>query len=259
MTGNGLHATRLDEITIQTPEGVSFSLPLAGPISRFLAWLLDVCCLMAAAQMVRLISLLFGIISPDASNAVSIFIFFILNIAYTIVLEWYWQGQTIGKRIFGLRVMDAGGLQLQPSQVIIRNLLRPVDSLPAFYFLGGVACLTTRYSQRLGDMAANTIVIALPKIKKPEIDLIIKPNYYNSLLNYPHLAARLRQKTTPEEANFALQSLLRRDDFVPEARLHLFHTFAGHYKRKVRFPDDILAGISDEQYIRNVVDLLFKG
>ena len=77
--------------------------------------------------------------------------------------------------------------------------------------------------------------------------------------SFPHLAARLRQKTTPEEANLALQALLRRNELNPDSRLDLFQRLAEHFNRKVTFPGEGLTGISDEQYVRNVVDLVFKG
>ena len=259
MAANTLYAHKQNAILIQTPEGVAFSLLLAGPISRMLALWLDNACIGIVMILLQILFLLFGIISLDISYAVFILLFFIINIFYSILFEWFWHGQTIGKKIFGLRVMDARGLQLQPSQVVIRNLLRAVDSIPMFYLFGGVASLLTRYSQRLGDMAANTVVVTVPKIEKPQIDLIIEPNYFNSLRGYPHLAARLRQKTAPEEANFALQSLLRRNDLIPDARLDLFHNLSEHFKQKVSFPREILTGISDEQYVRNVVDLVFRG
>ena len=258
MATNTSYTQKQNAIIIQTPEGVSFSLPLAGPISRMLALLLDNLCIGIGMILLQMLTYLFGIISLDLSYAVLILSFFIVNIFYSILMEWFWHGQTIGKKVFGLRVMDARGLQLQPSQVVIRNLLRTVDSLPMFYLLGGVASLLTRYSQRLGDMAANTVVVMIRKIEKPRIDLIIEPNYFNSLREYPHLAARLKQKIAPEEANLALQSLLRRNDLIPEARLGLFHNLSEHFRQKVSFPQEILTGISDEQYVRNVVDLVFK-
>jgi uncharacterized RDD family membrane protein YckC len=244
--------------TIRTPEGVTFALPLAGPISRCLAWLLDAACLMAFAKMIQVVIALLGLISQDLSQAFSILIYFAFYIGYAMALEWFWNGQTLGKRLFGLRVMDVRGLRLRPSQIIIRNLLRAVDSLPALYLLGGVVCLTSRYAQRLGDLAANTIVVQAARVAAPRIDAVLEQKRYNSLRAYPHLVARLRQQIAPVEADTALQALLRRDALALEARVELFGTLAVHFKQKVAFPEEALAGISDEQYVRDVVDLLFR-
>lgn len=246
------------QLSIQTPEGVTFHLPLAGPVSRSLAWMMDAACMLAAFQVIRVVVNLLGLISTDVSMAFATLIFFVIRTCYAIILEWYWQGQTVGKRVMGLRVMDVNGLSLQPSQIIIRNLLRTVDSLPFFYLVGGLACLATANGQRLGDLAANTIVIRQGQATEPNLDLIMEKKAYNSLKAYPHLVARLRQQVAPEEAGLVLQALMRRDELLPEARLELFGMMAGHLKNKVAFPSEAVEGVSDEQYVRNVVDVLFK-
>ena len=118
-------------------------------------------------------------------------------------------------------------------------------------------CLASAYGQRLGDLAANTIVIRTGREAEPDLDLILEENPYNSFKAYPHLVARLRQQVTPEEAGLALQSLMRRDELLPEARLELFEMMAGSLKNKVIFPGEAVEGVSSEQYVRNVVDVLF--
>jgi uncharacterized RDD family membrane protein YckC len=258
MKSGTVSAKRTHVRTIRTPEGVSFSLPLAGPVSRCLAWLVDALCLVAFAKAVEVVVALMGIISHDLSQALTILLYFLFYLGYAMALEWYWNGQTVGKRLFGLRVMDVRGLRLRPSQVIIRNLLRAVDSLPVFYLLGGMVCLVNRYAQRLGDLAANTIVVQSAKVAAPRLDAVLAENRYNSLRAHPHLAARLRQQVAPIEADTALQALVRRDNLDHEARVDLFATMARHFKGKVVYPEETLAGISDEQYVRNVVDLLFR-
>ncbi len=244
--------------TIQTPEGVSFSIPLAGPVSRFLAWLIDFFCLLALYWFANRAISVFGVINSDFSQAVGIVVFFAMNIGYAIVLEWFLNGQTIGKRLFGLRVMDNRGFRLRPSQIIIRNLLRAVDSLPICYLLGGVVCLVSRNAQRIGDVAANTIVVKKAKSIEPGMAEIFEQNRYNSLRDYPHLVARLRQKVGPQEAHLALEALLRRDELAPDNRVDLFSTMARCFKEKVAFPEAATDGISDEQYIRGVVDVLYR-
>ncbi len=248
-------ATSTLEIT--TPEGVVFALPLAGPVTRFLAFLVDWGCVMVLANLISLVVGLFGIVSRDLAMALTIAAYFIVSIGYGIVTEWYWRGQTIGKRVLNLRVMDARGMRLQFNQVVIRNLLRFVDGLPAWYFVGGVACLVNRQAQRLGDIAANTIVVRQPKLQAPDLNQLMADKY-NSFNDHPHLAARLRQGSTPQEAGVALSALLRRNDMDPQARVELFETIAGHFKSKVAFPPEVTEGLSDERYVRNVVDVLFR-
>ncbi|MDH3973154.1 MAG: RDD family protein [Deltaproteobacteria bacterium] len=248
--------TKTNTLLIRTPEGIVFSLLLAGPIIRFLAWGIDLACIITATTLSNQLLSLAEVISIDLSRALILIAYFFISIGYGIIMEWYWRGQTIGKRLLRLRVMDVRGLRLRESQVIIRNILRFVDSLPLFYFIGGTVCLFSRRAQRLGDLAANTIVVRNPRIADPDLDQIMSGKY-NSLREYPHLATRFRQKVSPKEANIALQALLRRDELEPEARVELFKNIARHFRSIVDFPEEALIGITDEQYVRNMVDILF--
>ena len=154
-------------------------------------------------------------------------------------------------------VVDAEGMRLQFDQVATRNLLRVLDALPVIYFVGGVACWINRKCQRLGDVAANTVVIRAPELAEPDLDQVLAGKF-NSLRQYPHLAARLRQRVTPAEAGVALQALLRRDHFEPAARIGLFAELAEHFRAKVEFPAEATDGVADEQYLRNVVDVIYR-
>ncbi len=183
--------------------------------------------------------------------------FFVMSIGYGMFLEWFWRGQTLGKRLLGLRVMDEQGLHLSSNQIIIRNLLRFVDMLPGQYLLGGLVCLFSPKSQRIGDMVANTVVIRTPKWPEPDLDQIMEGKF-NSLRDHPHIAARLRQRTSKELAGIALAALLRRDDLNPEDRLELFQAIARRIRDLASFPEEATDGLSDEQYVRNAVDILFR-
>jgi uncharacterized RDD family membrane protein YckC len=172
--------TRTNTLLIRTPEGVVFSQTLAGPIVRFLAWLIDFLCLAVLLIAVNLTLAFVQAISPDVGQALGIVFYFVISMGYAMIFEWRWRGQTVGKRVLRLRVVDASGLRLQFSQVAIRNLLRIIDLLPLMYFVGGVATLFTRKAQRLGDLAANTVVIRLPRIVEPNLDQL-GSGKYNSL------------------------------------------------------------------------------
>jgi uncharacterized RDD family membrane protein YckC len=245
-------------LIIETPEGIEFSIRLAGPVIRTLAWAVDFACIAAATKLLNSLMTVFSIISQEFAMAGLVLLYFMVSIFYGIILEYYFRGQTIGKRMFNLRVMDIKGLNLQLHQVIIRNILRPLDKLPSlFYTVGGLTSLFSRYSQRLGDIAANTIVVWNPGIYEPDLDQLL-PDKYNSFRGYPHLVGRLRQRVSPKEAGIALQALLRRDQFDLSARLELFRDIASWFKEIIEFPQEAIDGISDEQYIRNVVDVLYR-
>lgn len=244
-------------LTIRTPEGIEFSLHLAGPMTRFMAWGVDLGTIAVLTFILNVLLSSMAFISPDLAWAVSILGYFVLFIGYGVVTEWFWRGQTLGKRLLRLRVMDVHGLHLRFSQIVIRNLFRFVDSFPGLYLVGGVTCLISRRAQRLGDFAANTIVVWNPRIPEPDLDQLLEGKY-NSFSEYPHLEARLRQNVSPTEAKIALQALLRRDELQPHARVEFFQDLASHFRDVVQFPQEATDGISDEQYVRNVVDALFR-
>jgi len=248
---------RTAALQIRTPDGIVFSLLLAGPVTRFLAAAIDLACLMTASSVLGSALAPLKLVSVDVAKAVMVLAFFIIQIGYGIAAEWLWRGQTIGKRLLRLRVMDVQGLRLHPSQIVIRNLLRFVDTLPFFYLVGGLFCLFTRKAQRLGDLAANTIVVRIPRVEEPDLDQLL-PGKFNSLLEHRHLASRLRQRVLPHEASLALQALVRREDLDPPARVELFAGLAAYFKNIVPFPQEAIDGITDEQYIRNVVDVLYR-
>ena len=248
---------KTNTLLIKTPEGIVFSQLLAGPATRFLAWLLDFFCIAVLMTVLGYLLGLFRLVSADFAGALSVLGYFVISIGYGILCEWYWRGQTVGKKLLRLRVVDAQGLRLQFHQIVMRNLLRFVDSLPVLYFLGGVTCWFNRKSQRLGDLAANTIVIRNPAIAEPNLDQLLAGKF-NSLRQFPHLAARLRQRVTPAEASVALQALIRRDEFDLQARVELFSELAAHFRSKIEFPPEATDGLPDEQYLRNVVDVLFR-
>jgi uncharacterized RDD family membrane protein YckC len=251
------HGTNHSALQIQTPEGVIFALTLAGPISRFLAWIIDVGCLLVAWLTLSKVVQLLSLVSEDVGTATVIISFFVLSTGYGIAFEWLWRGQTIGKRVVGLHVMDESGLRLQFSQVVIRNLLRMVDRLPAMYFLGGFTCIVNAKHQRLGDIAAGTIVVRAPKIGEPRASTILSGKF-NSFREFPHLEARLRQKIGPEEAAKALQAILRRDELEGGARIAVFRDIADFFREIVPFPGEATRGVTDEQYVRNVLDSVYN-
>ncbi|KPK02156.1 MAG: transporter [Nitrospira bacterium SG8_35_4] len=257
MGRNNAAATgRENTLAITTPEGIEFRMLIAGPVTRALAWGTDFLCIGAASIVLNNVLMLTGIVSRDFYQALYVISFFLFSAGYGITTEWFWRGQTVGKKLFRLRVVDIHGLKLQFSQVLIRNLMRIIDSMPALYLVGGLSCIINRHSQRLGDFVANTVVIRNPKINEPDLDQLLSGKY-NSLREYPLLAARLRQHVSPAEAKIALQALVRRNEFDPESRVELFREVSSHFHTKVSFPEEATHGITDEQYIRNVVDILY--
>ena len=249
-------AARPSRLSIETPEGVVFSFELATPVTRALAWSVDTAAIVLGNMIVGQIAKLVAKMNADVASAVSVVGFFVISVVYAMVLEWRWRGQTIGKRLFGLRVLDVHGLRLDFPQIALRNLLRVIDMLPLFYLVGGLTCVFSRNAQRLGDMAANTIVARERQVEIPDIEQIA-PAKYNSLLAQPHLAARLRSVVAPESAALAVRAVTLRDGYDPLARIILFRELAAHFRSLVEFPEEVVENLTDEQYVRSVLRVIY--
>lgn len=245
------------ELRIETPEGIVFSFTLASPVARWMAWLIDGAVIFAAVYVLGRVTPVFGLLNKDWGGAVSTIAYFVVSLGYPMAFEWYGRGQTLGKRVLHLRVVDAAGFRLKPWQVILRNLLRAIDMLPMFYCVGGAACLISAKGQRLGDLAANTIVLRELPSEEPQLDRA-EGSKYNSLAAYPHITARLRGKIPAKAAAIAVEALVQRAQYDPAARLVLFQELAGYFKELAAFPVEAVEGLTDEQYVRNVVALLYS-
>jgi uncharacterized RDD family membrane protein YckC len=262
---------RVSSLSIETPEGVVFSFELATPVARALAWAVDATAIGCLAYGAGKLAQIAGAVDNDLAVAISVGGFFAISIAYGVVLEWRWRGQTIGKRLLGLRVIDARGLRLHFPQIVLRNLLRLVDALPLLYLVGGITCFFSRNGQRLGDLAANTIVVSHQKAvashrnvreanwAAPNLDLIASATdvKYNSLQAYPHMAARLRSQASPEAVGLALRAIAGRERYSPLARVELFRDLALYFQSLVKFPGQAVESLTDEQYVRSVLRVIY--
>lgn len=156
-----------DDVTVETPEQIDVSLELAGLGSRFVAWVLDFLLLLGVWLSVGLILLVIvGLLGQNAAEtaapmllvALGVVLFFATQQGYDIFFEVRHNGQTPGKRFAGIRVLREGGGPIDFRSSAIRNLLRVADMLPALYLLGGLLVLISGRNQRLGDLAAGTLV-----------------------------------------------------------------------------------------------------
>ncbi len=251
-----LATSRTQRFQVRTPEGVAFSYRLASPVLRACALTIDWLAVAATWSLLATLIGLLNIISTDLAGMVMVISYFLLSQGYRIVTEWSWRGQTLGKRVMRLRVVDDRGLRLTFSQIVMRNLLRFVDSMPLAYVVGGVAALFSRKAQRLGDLAAGTLVIWEPAEATPALNTL-QSGKYNSLRAHLPVVARLRQSVTPLEARVAWEALARRDKFEDAARVQLFAELADHFRSLTPIPPHATEGVSDEQFVRNVIEVIY--
>ena len=181
--------------------------------------------------------------------------YFVVGTGYAILCEHFWKGQTLGKWVLGLRVLDQNGLELQFTQVALRNILRVVDTLP-LGLVGGISILSTEHRQRLGDMAAGTVVIRERRVELRDIAALNRGKY-NSFLKHQVLCARLRKLVPPDAGAVAVEALRRRDS-LNDARPHPTLRYAFRLlpiARRVS-PEDV-EPLGSEQIVRNVVEILY--
>jgi uncharacterized RDD family membrane protein YckC len=153
---------KLDTLqSIELAEGVEIRLRIAGPILRVFAWLLDfIIIILTIGVMGFLMGLVGFIVGGQVTQGVLLLAWFFLSWWYPVIFEVSRWGATFGKKICGLRVMQPSGAPITWSQAIVRNFLRVVDINPPFWGIIGMAsCLATRRFQRLGDLAAGTVVV----------------------------------------------------------------------------------------------------
>jgi uncharacterized RDD family membrane protein YckC len=154
-----------DVISIDTPEGVPLELTLAGVGSRFLAAIVDTTIQVGMLLLIVLFVSLAG--SSGPVTAMGTILAFLVFLGYDILFETKASGRTPGKHLTGLRVVRRGGGPVGFRTSAVRNLLRVIDLLPGMYLVGIVCVLVTKQNQRLGDLAAGTLVLREIKATVP--------------------------------------------------------------------------------------------
>lgn len=155
---------------VNTPEGVSLRLSPAGPIPRMLAWSIDILVRSAIYLVLSIFLAFFG----KTGMGIFFILLFLIEWFYPVYFELLKNGQTPGKKAFGLYVTMENASPVTPASSIIRNLLRFVDFLPLFYGFAFVSMLITRRFQRLGDLVASTVVLHKP-LEYPVMNVDVVP------------------------------------------------------------------------------------
>jgi uncharacterized RDD family membrane protein YckC len=148
-----------NDLAILTPEKTILTYRLAGIGSRVMAQVLDVMLISAIIIGLGMVSAAAAFIDPALGNAIMLMVGFLVPFLYFILQEWLWNGQTVGKKAAGLRVRMDDGTPITFAAALGRNIMRPADFLPAFYFAGLVTIFMNPKSQRLGDLVAKTVVV----------------------------------------------------------------------------------------------------
>ncbi len=227
--------------TIVTPEAVPLDVDVAGLGSRMIALIVD---LLIQVALLVLVSLAFSAADGHGTGIVIAYLIvgFTIVWGYFPLFEGLWNGRTPGKRAESLRVVRADGRPVTFAAVLVRNLVRFVDAIPGTYAVGAVAVLLTRRSQRLGDLAAGTIVIRERK-SPPPAPLDLAP------LSTSAEAGRGVDPAKLGEPDYALirSFLQRRSALDQAARAHLASQVAGAIRARVGLP--VRPDVEDERFL----------
>lgn len=195
---------------IVSPEAVTLSLDLAGLGSRMIALIID---LLIQTAVLLPLGIAFAAAHGSGSTGLTIaFIvtIFLVSFGYFPFFEGIWNGRTPGKRAQSLRVVRTDGHPVSLGPVLVRNILRLVDYLPTIYLIGVVSILFTRRSQRLGDLAAGTVVVRERRRAAPAPMELSEEN--------DAVALGIDASGLTERDYELIRSFLRRHDLAPEVR-----------------------------------------
>ena len=148
-----------------TPEAVTLTVDVAGLGSRLIAWFID-----TVIQLAILVPILLGVGAGDLSGSVELVVLslvvFLIVWGYYPIFELSWQGRTPGKRAQRIRVVRTDGQPAGAAAIMVRNLIRIVDVF-LFPFLAVISMIVSTRAQRLGDLAAGTMVVREGRLTAP--------------------------------------------------------------------------------------------
>lgn len=217
---------------IATPEGVELRLPLAGLAPRSLAWLVDAIIKSVALSGAGIVLAAFGNFGAGLFLVVTFLLFWFYNVLF----EVFRHGATPGKRMLGIAVTNLNGTPVGWSGSLIRNLIRAVDVLPGCYAFGCVSVLISGKFQRLGDLAAGTVVVHRPKERAPPrindvepvaVNVPLSRDEQQALVDFRERAAGIN----PDRAEELAALLAPVFGPIDSARLQAYASwFAGRYR-----------------------------
>jgi uncharacterized RDD family membrane protein YckC len=256
------------EHRILTTENVPFTYRVAGAGSRFLAWCADQIVLLMVLIAGAFISSVIELQSEGAGYERAFFFIWLLfaSLVYYLLWEWLWHGQTPGKWLLGIRVINLRGTNLTLMEALVRNILRFVDWLPLLigvpiqvfawlwggYGLGFAVMCTNRLGRRFGDLAAGTLVV---HVEAKAVPL--------RLLQGEAVAANRERETawrqrlgslTKEQKQTILDVCLRRDQLRVKDRARLFAAIAQYLQERLQLPRG--EHQSDEKFVQQAAAVL---
>jgi uncharacterized RDD family membrane protein YckC len=235
-------------VVVHSPEHVAIHLVAAGFGRRFAAFLID---LMLIGGVTGLLSMVLKLLPDALSTLIVTTAGFLITWGYHVYFEVRQGGQSLGKRLLSLRVVDARGLPIDLRQSLVRNVVRAFDMIP----VGGIGmatCLLDRHRRRLGDLAAGTLVVE--ERQPPVVDLAALQQRRQNSLDTPRLRRQVANRLSLEEREFLLALVMRAPALEERARFELFENVGDHYRQRLGIDQQQLSG---ENLVRGLVALCY--
>jgi uncharacterized RDD family membrane protein YckC len=237
-------------VRLVTPERIVFLYPLAGPFRRVCAYAIDLAVKIAMVLATVFVFLVLSLGSPSAFGPILV-AWFVLDWGYNAGLEALFNGRTVGKRAVGIRVVSDQGVPITGAQAVLRNLVGAVDGLLPFVYLPGLTTmmLTAKF-QRLGDLAAGTMVVLEERQRRSGVVKVTEAPVAALL---PWLPVRIA--AGPELARALSDYVKRRERFAPPLREEM----AGPLARPLRERFGLPAGATADAVLCAVYHRVFLG
>jgi uncharacterized RDD family membrane protein YckC len=222
---------------IISTEKVPIAYRVAGLGSRFLAWLIDIQLMLAAFLFVGIYAQVWEFAREGFGIAIFLVITFAVQWSYFVLWEWLWHGQTPGKRLVGIRVIDWEGSSISFGQAATRNVLRVADGLPlltpglmpVLYGVGFLVAACNREQRRLGDLAAGTLVVHALARTQP-LHTLLQQEGGATIPRVQMVRQRLDQLSRQQKQTL-LDLCQRRDQLRVRERTRLFTAVSDYFRQ----------------------------
>lgn len=162
------------------------------------------------------------------------------------------RGQTFGKTLMRVRVVDSRGLPLTLAQSLARNVARSVDFLPFFYGAGGLVALVDPWRRRAGDFVASTLVVEEREHETAFVAPVME--WRETTLRRAALRRRAREILLPDEIDFVQELLSRERNLNPKARHDLMESAGAHLRARLQIPE--VPGLSGANFVKILADAM---
>ncbi|MFT5288736.1 MAG: putative RDD family membrane protein YckC [Planctomycetota bacterium] len=251
----------MEELVLETPEGLTLRHELAGAGSRTAAGLLDLTLFVVVCIGLALLVTVFSTVGADSIADVlwgflagGVVVFFV---TWMTLLPLIWDGRTPGKRVMGLRVVDRRGWPASFGQHFLRALLLPLEIFLVVPLPPGIIAMAVLPDcQRLGDLVAGTVCLREAHAQPARMRSAAEPFRGSTWGDLPerklNLAPALRERFGGPDLAF-LRELFLRTEIDSGERHKLYLRAWEHYGAVLG--EERVGGISPEQSARNLREL----